>query len=137
MADNAGVNVFPLATLHPAIIRYSGTAVTFTKTGQKHTVARSQIYNVMDGRPIVRESTLEEYHKNPEAGNEMHKEIEKKNVSLYPKPKYDGFHWGMSVDLNSCTGCGACIIACQAENNIPVVGKTEVAKFADHALDPD
>jgi molybdopterin-containing oxidoreductase family iron-sulfur binding subunit len=128
VADNKGVNVFPLATLASGTIRYSGETVNFTKTGQKHTVARSQIYNVMEGRPIVRESTLEEYHKNPEAGNEIHKEIQKKNVSLYPMPKFDGFHWGMSVDLNSCTGCGACIIACQAENNIPVVGKAEVAK---------
>ncbi len=128
VADNAGVSVFPLATMASGNFQYSGADVTFAKTGQKHTVARSQIYNVMDGRPIVRESTLGEYRKNPEAGNEMHREIQEKNISLYPKPKYDGFHWGMSVDLNSCTGCGACIIACQAENNIPVVGKTEVAK---------
>jgi len=128
VADNAGVNVFPLAGVASGNFRYSGESVTFAKSGQKHTVARSQIYGVMDGRPIVRESTLEEYQKNPEAGNEMHKEIQEKNISLYPKPKYDGFHWGMSVDLNSCTGCGACIIACQAENNIPVVGKAEVAK---------
>jgi Fe-S-cluster-containing dehydrogenase component/anaerobic selenocysteine-containing dehydrogenase len=128
VADNAGVNVFPLATMVPGNIQYSGATATFAKTGQKHTIARSQIYSEMDGRPIVRESTLGEDKNNPEAGNEMHKEIQKKNVSLYPKPKYDGFHWGMSVDLNSCTGCGACIIACQAENNIPVVGKAEVAK---------
>ncbi len=128
VADNTGVNVFPLTGISSGNFRFTGTTVTFSKTGQKHTVARSQIYNVMDGRPIVRESTLAEYHKNPEAGNEIHKEIQEKNISLYPKPKYDGFHWGMSVDLNSCTGCGACIIACQAENNIPVVGKAEVAK---------
>jgi len=128
IADGAGANVFPLATVTSGNIRFNGNLITFTKSTQKHTVARSQIYGVMDGRPIVRESTLEEYHGNPEAGNELHKENEKKSVSLYPKPKYDGFHWGMSVDLNSCTGCGACIIACQAENNIPVVGKAEVAK---------
>jgi molybdopterin-containing oxidoreductase family iron-sulfur binding subunit len=92
-------------------------------------VARSQVFGELDGRPIVRESTLAEYSRNAEAGNELHKEIEKKHVSLYAEPKYDGFHWGLSVDLNSCTGCSACVIACQAENNIPVVGKTEVSKF--------
>ncbi len=128
VADGVGINVYPLATPVNGNIRFSGQQVTIQKTGQKHTVSRSQVYSEMDGRPIVRESILAEYRNNPEAGNEIHKEFEKKNVSLYPKPNFDGFHWGMSVDLNSCTGCGACIIACQAENNIPVVGKEEVGK---------
>jgi Fe-S-cluster-containing dehydrogenase component len=118
-----------MATVGAGNIRFSGVVASFTKPGRKHTVARSQIYGELDGRPIVRETTLEEYRKKQDAGNELHKENEKKSVSLYAKPKYDGFHWGLSVDLNSCTGCGACIIACQAENNIPVVGKTEVSKF--------
>jgi len=129
VANGMGVNVFPLATIAPGHIGLSRSGVTFSRQGQKHTVARSQVYAEMQGRPIVRETTLEEYRKNPESGNELHREIEKKGVTLYDKPKYDGFHWGLSVDLNSCTGCGACIIACQSENNIPVVGKTEVSKF--------
>jgi len=129
VADGLGVNAFPLMHLAGGNFQPGGSVVTFTKKGQKHTVARSQIFGELDGRPIVRETTLEEYHRDPAAGNELHQEIEKKHVSLYAEPKYDGFHWGLSVDLNSCTGCGACLIACQAENNIPVVGKTEVSKF--------
>jgi molybdopterin-containing oxidoreductase family iron-sulfur binding subunit len=129
VADGLGVNAFPLALVGNNTIRYGGTIVTISKKEVKHTVARSQIFSNLDGRPIVRETTLEEYRKDPEAGNKIHKEIEKKHVSLYAEPRYDGFHWGLSVDLNACTGCGACIIACQAENNIPVVGKTEVSKF--------
>jgi molybdopterin-containing oxidoreductase family iron-sulfur binding subunit len=129
VADGQGVNVFPLAAITAGSIRTAGNVITFARKGQKHTIARSQVHSEMFGRPIVRETTLGEYRKKPDAGNELHKENEKKSVSLYAKPKYDGFHWGMSVDLNSCTGCGACIIACQAENNIPVVGKTEVSKF--------
>jgi Fe-S-cluster-containing dehydrogenase component/anaerobic selenocysteine-containing dehydrogenase len=128
VADGQGANAFPLASAVSGNIRFRVPGTTFKKMTGKHTVARSQIYSEMDGRPIVRETTLGEYRKNPEAGNELHRENEKKSVSLYAKPTYDGFHWGISVDLNSCTGCGACIIACQAENNIPVVGKAEVEK---------
>jgi len=129
VADGLGVNAYPLAVIENGNILMSGTRVQFVKREQKHTVARSQVFGELNGRPIVRESTLAEYTRNAEAGNELHKEIEKKHVSLYAEPKYDGFHWGLSVDLNSCTGCSACVIACQAENNIPVVGKTEVSKF--------
>ncbi len=129
VADGLGANAFHLATVDGGLIRYSGGPITLTRRTERHTVARSQIFSDLEGRPIVRETTLADYLKDPEAGNKIHKEIEKKHVSLYADPKYDGFHWGLSVDLNSCTGCGACIIACQAENNIPVVGKAEVSKF--------
>jgi Fe-S-cluster-containing dehydrogenase component len=129
VANGLGVNVYPLATLAKGSIHYARAGVAFKKTAQKHTVARSQVYSSLDGKAIVRETTLPEYKKKPDAGNELHREIEKKHVSLYADPVYDGFHWGLSVDLNSCTGCGACLIACQAENNVPVVGKTEVSKF--------
>lgn len=78
-------------------------------------------------RPIVREATIEEYKKNPKFAEEMveHPPLE----SLYPEWSYDkGFQWGMAIDLNACTGCNSCIVACQAENNIPIVGKTEVMR---------
>ncbi len=128
-ANGFGVNVYPLATLSEGYIHFTRASVALRKTAQKHTVARSQVYSSLEGKAIVRETTLPEYRKKPDAGNELHQEIEKKHVSLYADPVYDGFHWGLSVDLNACTGCGACLMACQAENNIPVVGKTEVAKF--------
>ena len=82
----------------------------------------------MEGRPIVRETDLSEYKKDPSSGNEIHEEFESTHKTLYPDVKYDGFHWGMAIDLNSCVGCNACVIACQAENNIPVVGKREVIR---------
>lgn len=129
VADGLGANVYPLASITDKTIHFMRSGISFKKTAQKHTIARSQIYSALDGKPIVRETTLDEFLKKPDAGNELHKEIEEKHVSLYAEPVYDGFHWGLSVDLNSCTGCGACLIACQAENNIPVVGKAEVAKF--------
>jgi molybdopterin-containing oxidoreductase family iron-sulfur binding subunit len=82
----------------------------------------------MEGRAIVRETSLEEYLENPSSGNEIHEKFQKENVSLYKDPVHIGNHWSLSIDLNACTGCGSCIIACQAENNIPVIGKEEVRK---------
>ena len=80
----------------------------------------------MEGRAIVRETTLADYIENPISGNEIREEIKKHLKTLYPKHQYDGFHWGMAIDLNSCTGCNACVVACSAENNVPVVGKEQV-----------
>lgn len=87
-------------------------------------------------RDLIKETTLSEYKSNPEAGNTIlgkgRKDwIENHLVTLYPDHVYPGHQWGMAIDLNSCVGCGACVIACNVENNVPVVGKTEVFRSHD------
>jgi molybdopterin-containing oxidoreductase family iron-sulfur binding subunit len=89
-------------------------------------LALTQEHHTMEGREIVRETTLQEYIKDPHAGNEFHLHAESHHTTLYEEPEFDGYHWGLAVDLNKCTGCSACVIACQSENNIAVVGKEEV-----------
>jgi molybdopterin-containing oxidoreductase family iron-sulfur binding subunit len=80
-----------------------------------------------NGHPIVREGSAAEYKKNPKFVDEMSETPELK--SIYPEVHYDkGYQWGMAIDLTSCTGCNACVIACTAENNIPVVGKDQVLR---------
>jgi Fe-S-cluster-containing dehydrogenase component len=81
----------------------------------------------MEGRDIVRHATLAEFLRNPVFASDERRE-KVPDVSLYPPHAYPEYAWGMSIDLNACIGCGACTIACQAENNIPVVGKEEVAR---------
>jgi molybdopterin-containing oxidoreductase family iron-sulfur binding subunit len=81
----------------------------------------------MEGRPIVREATLEEWRKKPHFAAEA-VEIPK-SAPLWEEHKYDkGPQWAMTVDLNLCTGCNACVIACQSENNVPVVGHEQVRR---------
>ncbi len=94
--------------------------------GKTYPLALSQTHNSMEGRPIVRETNLDKYLIDQSSGNELHKEVAKHHVSLYEEKDFKGHHWGMAIDLNSCTGCGNCAIACQAENNIQVIGKEEV-----------
>jgi molybdopterin-containing oxidoreductase family iron-sulfur binding subunit len=80
----------------------------------------------MEGRPIVREATLAHYRENPRFAQEMVQSPPL--ISLWNDHSYDkGYQWGMTIDLAACTGCNACTVACQSENNIPVVGKKEVA----------
>ncbi len=76
-------------------------------------------------RDLVRIASLEEFKKNPNFAQDPEEETAKAQ-SLYPAFPYTGYAWGMSIDLNRCIGCNACSIACQAENNIPVVGKEQV-----------
>jgi molybdopterin-containing oxidoreductase family iron-sulfur binding subunit len=92
----------------------------------------------MMGRALVKETTLKEYQHDPRAGNEallftIHNGHEKtrklaKDVNLWDDFEPGNHLWGMSIDLNSCIGCGACVVACTAENNVPVVGKDEVMR---------
>ncbi|MDX2442230.1 MAG: Fe-S-cluster-containing hydrogenase [Bacteroidales bacterium] len=128
VADGVGVNAFGLIQVRGNTRSNYRSGIEVEKTNKTYNLALTQTHNSMEERPIVRETTLGEYLKNPNAGNEMHLEAEKHNVSLYKDVKFDGHHWGMAINLNSCTACGACIIACQAENNVPVVGKEEVRR---------
>jgi molybdopterin-containing oxidoreductase family iron-sulfur binding subunit len=102
--------------------------VEVSRTGRKYKLVTTQEHHTMDGRPLVREGTIEEYKKDPEFAREPDKHSPAL-FSLYGDYSYDkGNQWGMVVDLNSCIGCNACLVACQAENNIPIVGKEQVGR---------
>lgn len=106
---------------------WSGQGLEIRKTGERHTLAATQTHHNINGRDIVRAATLEQYRQNPHFAQRA-KHGTEPQPSLYPQFKYDGHAWGMAIDLSVCIGCNACIVACQAENNIPVVGKEEVLR---------
>lgn len=108
---------------------FSGQSISIKKTGRRYQIALTQLHNLTENRPIINDITLDEFKKNPKLSNHTDPHLRMDEVpSLWPKHKYPGYRWGMSIDLTSCTGCGSCIIACQAENNIPVVGRDNVRK---------
>jgi MoCo/4Fe-4S cofactor protein with predicted Tat translocation signal len=114
---------FDAGWIRPYATPYIGTGLEIRKTGNHWPLAATQTHSSMEGRDLIRVATLEEYRKNPKFAQA---DVEENPLSLYPPVKYEGYSWGMALDLNACTGCGACVIACQAENNIAVVGKREV-----------
>ena len=100
--------------------------VKITKTGRKEQIPCAQGHHVLEGREIIFDTSLEEYRKDPKSG--IVHEFEDKPPSLWSEHQYKGYKWGMAIDLNSCTGCSACVIACSVENNVPNVGKDQVQK---------
>ncbi|CAD6561299.1 4Fe-4S dicluster domain-containing protein [Paraburkholderia sabiae] len=102
-------------------------ALKAEKTGRQVAFATTQNHQQMEGREIVRMATLDEYRRNAHFANDEPRK-RTPEMSLYPEWQYKDYKWGMAIDLNACIGCRACMIACQAENNIPVVGKEEVAR---------
>jgi molybdopterin-containing oxidoreductase family iron-sulfur binding subunit len=130
-AKTAGANAYALQTRRQ---RWLVAPVTLRKTGDTYPLATTQHHQRMEGRDPVRRADLETYIKNPRWLEEYVPAL-----SLYPEPRpqarpdqsgpdVPAYAWAMSINLNSCIGCGACTIACQAENNIPVVGKQEVIR---------
>jgi len=114
------------------------------KTGQNYLLAETQIHHPIDrngqqieeesenafARDLVRIATLDEFRKNPQFAKDPDRDVNT-GLSLYQPFKYQGYAWGMSIDLSRCTGCEACVVACYAENNIAVVGKYEVMAGRD------
>jgi len=128
VSSSIGVNLFPFAGYSEGNRLYGFTIEKPVNTLKKSQLALTQEHYSMEGRPLARNTVLSEYRKDPSSGNEFHKEFEENHKTLYPEIKYDGFHWGLAIDLNTCVGCNSCVIACQAENNIPVVGKDQVIR---------
>jgi MoCo/4Fe-4S cofactor protein with predicted Tat translocation signal len=124
VGNRVGFNAYKLRT-SDAMWTMSG--VTITKTGRRYGVASTQLHHDMAGRPLIRSASLEEYRKNPNFVN-TEEPPPARTLTLYPEHEYKGYAWGLAIDLNACTGCNACVVACQAENNVPVVGKEQVAK---------
>jgi molybdopterin-containing oxidoreductase family iron-sulfur binding subunit len=96
------------------------------RTGDRHILASTQNHFAMEDRHPVRVVNQDAFRANPKAVAELGHPVPPPELSLYPPFRYDGYKWGMAIDLNSCTGCGVCVAACVAENNIPIVGKTQV-----------
>jgi MoCo/4Fe-4S cofactor protein with predicted Tat translocation signal len=113
---------------------YIAPGATLTKTSETYPLVCTQDHWSMEGRAIVREATLPQFSKHPQFAKRMRLEAPPAVQSLYPNPlkteEFEGkalHQWGMSIDLNSCLGCSACVMACQGENNVPIVGKKQVA----------
>ena len=124
VGNAVGFNAYQLRTSDAV---WAANNVTLSRTGGRYPVASTQLHHDMAGRAIVRSATLEQFRKNPDFVKAEEPEPPR-TLTLYPEQEYKGYAWGLAIDINACTGCNACIVACQAENNVPVVGKQQVAK---------
>ncbi|OWK69714.1 TAT-variant-translocated molybdopterin oxidoreductase [Pedobacter sp. AJM] len=122
--NEVGKNAFPFVSFVNGTMQYA-TSVTITPTGGYYELAQTQTHHSFEGRAVIKEATFKEYLKDPAAGNEKG---EHKDYDLWDQYEKPGNNWVMAIDLNACTGCGSCVVACNVENNIPVVGRDEVRR---------
>jgi len=146
VGNGKGTNAYPMMTSLDGYWQISAIeGISVTHESKPYQVAHTQTHHTYMAREsVIQESVLDEYKKDPWAGRDIPHiatsdvldeklgdghvdgKVKPHNLSLWKGHKYPNHHWGMVIDLNSCTGCAACTIACQVENNVPVVGKQEV-----------
>ena len=119
--NNVGANAYPFVSFSEGTFRYTVSGIKLEKTTGRIEFAQSQSKDSMDDRPLVKELPLAEYAKGKG-------EAETEYGSLWSAHDYPEHKWGLAVDLSACVGCSACVVSCQAENNVPVVGKDEVRR---------
>jgi len=119
---HAGFNAYAVRS---AAARWIASAVRLEPTGGRYPLSVTQEHGSMEGRPLVRHATLTHFREHPDFAREM-EETPPADLTMTPPVTYEGHAWAMAIDLAACTGCNACTIACQAENNIPIVGKEQV-----------
>ena len=122
VAKGVGVDAYPLMGVDPTSANVR-RGVRLAKAGGRKELARTQSHHRMEGRDIVRSLTMEAFAQDPQ-GHRHTPEI----VSLYEEQRFPDHKWGMVIDLAACVGCSACMVACQSENNVPVVGPEQVAR---------
>jgi len=120
VGNDTGFNAYALRTSDAL---WTLPAVEVRRLPGRYPLACTQDHHSMEGRSLVRSGDVETFRRNPDFAQQMGHEPD---ISMFPAYEYDGYAWGLAVDLNACTGCNACVVACQAENNIPVVGKQQV-----------
>jgi len=121
-----GFDVYPLRTTQGLGF---ATGFSVANTGRRYKLSQTQETHSMQGRPIALDATVDEYKKNADFAK--FKSPTLSALPLWTEVKYEGHRWGLSIDLNTCTGCNSCLVACQAENNVSTVGKEQVARGRD------
>ena len=141
VANGVGVNAYPFLNMNNGTIQVINTNVSVTPTEETHAFAATQIQHTIMGREeyLLREVSLKEFKEkdknywNPAVELTVHGGGKKSvnEIDLWAAHPRPGHKWGMSIDMNLCFGCGACVVACTAENNVGVVGKSEIRKTRD------